>query len=541
MAPFPTAEQLPALKKEILADETLIGQVISRVGKHAVIIVRTQFMNEADSQLVHEALKTLAKKYNKVGFETTVSGLPALTSSINTIMLRDMRTLFLVSIAIQLFIMFLLFRHPVGMIAPIVVVILGILWSIGIMAVFHLPMTMLTNILPAFIICVGIGDSVHLQSVYRDLRRLGAPNNDAIIGAISTIGMPVLFTTLTTMFGLLSFRFASVDAIQELGAAGAFGVAMAMIHTLVILPIILSFNKKSLLGVSKEKKRDAIDRFLEFCAALSGSAVDAQTRGRWRGRRQLVLLAGLILGVVAVYGALQLRVWHNPLSWIPPDHEVRISFDELDEHMGGTSIVEVVVDSSSERGIKDMELLQGMEKLVTYIKAYKDPATQEAIVRNGISVLDIVKETNKALHQGDPKHYKLPDTQQGIVDAFTMFENMGPAQLKRMMTLDAQKTHMSFRVKWMEANAYAPLAEHIEEGVKLFIPSEKATITPTGSTYSLLSTVSMLINDLIRSFSVAFVVITFLMMVFLRSVRLGVVAMVPNLLPIAIILGAMGK
>ena len=76
-------------------------------------------------------------------------------------------------------------------------------WTFGTMAALGEPMTMLSNILPAFIVCVGVGDSIHLQSVYRDLRRAGTPNQEAIVAALSTTGVPMFFTTLTTMFGLI--------------------------------------------------------------------------------------------------------------------------------------------------------------------------------------------------------------------------------------------------------------------------------------------------------------------------------------------------
>ena len=155
-------------------------------------------------------------------------------------MLTDLARLGVVGMLLMLAMMALIFRHPLGILAPVLVVVQAVLWTLGTMAVLDVPMTMITNILPVFVICVGIGDSVHIQSVYRDAMQRGMEPHAAIVHAIGTTGIPVLFTTLTTAMGLLSFQFAAVDAIQDLGTFAALGVLLALVNSLVFLPAVLS-------------------------------------------------------------------------------------------------------------------------------------------------------------------------------------------------------------------------------------------------------------------------------------------------------------
>jgi len=124
---------------------------------------------------------------------------------------------------------------------------------------------MVTNVLPAFLLCVGIGDSIHVQSVYRDARRQGMPSREAIVYAVGATGVPVLFTSLTTAVGLLSFRFAHLEAIRDMGTFGAFGVFVALFNSVVGLPAFLTFNRKSLLGARAPTRpgTDLLDRLLE--------------------------------------------------------------------------------------------------------------------------------------------------------------------------------------------------------------------------------------------------------------------------------------
>ena len=143
-----------------------------------------------------------------------LAGMPAIAASLQELMLGDMSFFFSSALLMLSLVLFVMFRHPLGVIGPISVVVLSIIWTLGLMATFGLNMTMITTILPSFVICVGVADSVHLQSVYRDLRRLGHENREAIVGALASTGMPVLFTTLTTAMGLLSFSFAEYSKVQ---------------------------------------------------------------------------------------------------------------------------------------------------------------------------------------------------------------------------------------------------------------------------------------------------------------------------------------
>ncbi len=541
MDPFPTDAELPALKKTVLADRSIVGQVVGPAATHSVIVIRAHFMNENDTLKVEAEVAALAEKYTAPGFKVTSAGLPALNSALNELMLGDLGGLARLSAIAVVLILGFLFRHPAAVIGPLMVVAMAVLTTFGYMGASDTPVTMLSTILPAFISCVGIGDSVHLISVFRDYLKGGMERRDAIVAAVATTGVPILFTTLTTMVGLLSFRFASLAAIEDLGTAGAIGVFVAMVHSLVFLPIVLSFTRKTRLGAKEKGAEDNLDRFLHWCLDLSGLRVDdglGPEPPKARKRRRNTLLAGVWLVVAAVVGMSLLHVYHNPLAWVPEQTPIKIAFDTMDREIGGTGQVQLLIEGTTERGVKDRELLLGLEKLEAYVKAYEHPGGG-VLVGNSISLLDIIKETNQALHGGDPAFYKLPETQRAIDDALFLFTNAGPDALRRMATLDLGKTQMTIRVRWMDATSYLPLTEYLEAGIKKYVPAS-GKVSPTGSVYTLVTTVGTVIGDLSRRFGTAFLLITIIMALLLRSLKLGVVAMVPNLMPILAIMGLMG-
>jgi predicted RND superfamily exporter protein len=538
--PWPTTDEERArLRAEALGDAKMAGQVVGADATISAIILRTEFMSPEDLERVADELHVVLKRHEAPGFKLSLSGLPELAASLNRMMQREIRNLFVLAFGAQILMMFFLFRHPVGVFGPLAVVGLSSAWTFGYMAWAGLSVTMLSNVLPAFIIAVGIGDSVHVQSVYRDARRRGADNHAAIVSAIAATGKPVVFTTLTTMFGLLSLNYASMKAVNELGTAGALGVLFALVNTLTLLPVMLSFNRKGLLGAPPHGHHDILDRFLDLCGSISGRPISAPAGTPVDPRRRrMVLVGAVVLTVVAGFGISQLRVWHNPLSWIPDGDPTKVAFETTDSRLGGAATVQLLIRTKTELGMKDLELLRGLEALERRIREYSDPMVED-LVGGAFSLIDVVKETNRALHGGDEAFYRLPDTQAELADTLFLFENASPSELRRLASADLKISQFTLRVRWIEATSYGPFTRFIDQAIADCI-GDRAEVKTTGAAYTLFATVSMLIGDLLRSFGVAFAVITLLMIMLLNDIRLGLIAMVPNLLPIAYIMGFMG-
>lgn len=542
MDPMPTAAELPALKARVLADETLVGQVVGADGRHTAIALRTGFMSESDSARVYAALLEIVARHQGEGFELHVAGVPALNAGLTDILMDDLVWLVQLSSLAMFLIMGYLFRHPIAVFAPLMLVGLSALTTAAAMGLWGMPLTMMSNVLPAFLFCVGIGHSVHIISVYRDALRWGVEPDDAVRYAIASTGRPVLFTSLTTMVGLASFVFASLDVIGEMGLSGAFGVFVAFVLSVTFLPACLSFNRKGrLMGAKPMGEHDLIDRFLAFCLSLSGPSDDPGVGPELpmaaRRRRRNLMALGLLVGV-ALFGGSLMRMYHNPLVWLPAETPMRVAFDLMDAKVGGTGNVQLLVEGSEEKGLKDIALMRGLEALRAHIKAFEHP-TYGAIVGNAVGILDVIKETHRAFNGGDPAAYRLPETDGGVGDTLFLFEQSGPAELSRLATADLQQAQETIRVPWLEATRYQPLVDHIAEGIEQHIPPG-ATVQATGSIYTLVSTVGNLLRDLVASFGAAFVVITVIMMILLGGVRLGLIAMVPNLMPILMIGGVMG-
>ncbi|MDD9946315.1 MAG: efflux RND transporter permease subunit [Myxococcales bacterium] len=532
---WPEEADLPALRAKVMADAKLVGQVIGREGRHAVLVVRTQNMAESDRNLVFAEVEQIVTRYREKGARIWLGGPAALNATVSRVLMNDFQRLIGAGMLLIVIIVALIFRHPLGVIGPALVVAMSAVWTLGAMSTLGSKMTIVSNILPLFLICVGMGDSVHMQSVYRDNRRRGLENNAAIVDAVAATGIPVFFTTLTTALGLLSFRMASLGAIREMGAFGAFGVFVALTLSLVLLPIVLTFNKRSLLGVKTvDRGPDLIDRVLGACNMATRDPEGGVPRRRTRG-----LLVGTTLVGLLSAGALQIYVHHDPLAWMPDHYDIKQAFRTMDEHVGGTSSIAMLINPKEGHGLKDRELMLGLEALEQHTRAYVAPSGDENFIGTTTGVLDVVRESHRAVNGGSDDAYRVPETDRGVVDMFTLFENSGPDELKRLATVDLSSALMVIRVKWLEASAYGPVTDHFTSGVEANL-GKLADVRLTGAVFSSFQVVRSLITDLLRSFSLAFVVITLVMVVLLRGLKLGLIAMVPNLMPILAVIGFMG-
>lgn len=541
---WPDKADLPELRAWVLSNPTLIGQVVDRVGDHSVLVVRARELSPTDGGTLNRILNEIAARHRAPGFEVMVAGAPAVSTTMQDLLLQDTRLSLVLSSIVILLITFLLFRHPLGMLAPPLVVWQAEIWTLGTMAITDTPLTMVTTILPAFIGCVGLGDAIHVLSVYRNSRSEGVSNDEAIVEAVATTGMPVFMTTLTTAVGLLSFRLASLSAIQEMGTFGALGVCGALVNSVVFLPIMLTFNRRSLLGLRPDGTGQVtMDRLLLWFDRLSTATRDLRDGTLSHARRNRVLWVAGILAGLAAAGVVRLRVHHDGLEWIPQDEPVRIAVQTLEQSVGGTANLAIVLQAHRGQTLRDRETMLALERLERHILAYNGTeAGQRAggdVVRNVTSVLDPIRETWRAVHDNDRRHYAVPDSQRGVLDMFLLFENASPEELSQLTTVDMQRALMTVRVKWSDALSYLPLQAHLESGISKYLHGT-VDAQVTGSVNMSVGVVTSLLRDLLRSFGTAALVITIFMVFVLRDVRLGLLAMLPNLLPILIVMGFMG-
>jgi len=531
----PKAESLDELRAYVMKQPSMAGKIVSRAGTHSMIFIRTDFMDLDDQAKVDAEIRRVGSKYEADDFRIQYTGMAAINSEFQTLMMESMAICYVLSMLLMFAALMWTFRHPIGVLAPVLVVVQSVIWVVGALAITGTPMTLITTILPNFLTCVGIGDSVHILSTYRTARARGLECEDAIADAVSHTGRPVLFTTITTAAGLLSFLFADLGAIASLGLFGAVGVVAAMVQSLVLVPALLTFAPQARFGAAVADEEGIPDslagRFLSFCINLS------EPRGEDMRRRNRVLLVAASCVVMGLGGATVLRVYYDPISWMPKDAETRQAFVIMDEHLGGSGAIKLLVEPTEGRTMRDYDVVERLARLETHMLDYEDDGGR-SIPTSTDGILEVVRDSWWALHEKHPDSYAIPDTPRGVSDVMTMFESSGPEYLKRVTTVDGSASIIGMSMLHAPSSEYVPLLRHIEQGVRDIV-GDVAQVRVTGTMRQMVESDDAVLTDMSRSFGIALVFITMLMVWMLGDLRLGLIAMVPNLLPLVVVLGYM--
>ena len=258
-------------------------------------------------------------------------------------MFSDMPVFVLASLGVIALFLVILFRRLSGLVLPLLTVIFSLLTTLGLVAVTGTKLTIILQILPSFLLAVGIGYSMHLLVIYyRHLRDHG-DKGEAIAYAMGLSGVAFLITSLTTAGGLLSFAPVKVAPVSDLGLFGAAGVLFCVSFTLVLLPALLSVIPEGNHLVAAENlhlQKNSRTRY-SFADRMLKGCGDFAVNNPWT-----VIGISLLIALMSSFGAAQLRFSHNPIAWLPEDNSLRSATEAINEHMKGSAAIELVVELS---------------------------------------------------------------------------------------------------------------------------------------------------------------------------------------------------
>lgn len=484
------------------------------------------YLTDAENSELIRAVENIVKKHSFEGTEIYIAGSPVVTDFLKRTMMKDVKKfvkIIIITIAVFLFVMF---RRITGVLMPLFVVAMSLVSTVGLMAAAGTPIKLPTQILPTFILAVGVGDSVHILVIFFYHFNRNGNKRDAIAYALGHSGLAVLMTSLTTAGGLLSFSTAALAPIADLGKFAAVGVLLALVYTVLFLPALIAvapLKPKRLEKSGKAAAKSFFDRLLNGVANVSI-------------RHPLKTL--MISGFIVITGAVGLsRIWvsHNPMKWLPVDNPARVANEMIDAEMRGTTSLEVIVDTGKENGLYDPDLLNRLEESAAAFENYE---SDKVYAGKAWTITTILKETNQALHANNADFYNVPQDKNLIAQEFFLFENSGSEDLEDVTDSSFSKARFTIKVPFIDAIAYTSFFKTVEQHFENTFPD--ATVELTGMVKLFMGVVANAIYSMATSYGYAIIIITILMVVLIGKVRIGLLSMIPNLSPIIVMIGIMG-
>ncbi|VEN73128.1 RND transporter [Candidatus Desulfarcum epimagneticum] len=483
------------------------------------------FLTDAENSEIVRAVEAIVKRHDLGDTEIYIAGPPVLTDFLKRTMLEDMRKFMAIVVFTIAVFLFVMFRRISGVFAPLFVVLLSLVCAVGLMAGSGVALKLPTQILPSFILAVGVGDSVHILVIFFRRFDESGDKKAAIEHALGHSGLAILMTTLTTAGGFLSFSTADVAPLGDLGLFAAAGVFLALFYTLILLPALLS-----LIPIKPRARRPGKKAGAPFSDRLLNKVANVSIR-----RPGAVLIVSTVLIVASIAGAAQIVIWHNPMKWLPDTSAARLANEKIDFELKGTTNLEVILDTGRENGLHDPDFLNRLEESAKKFDSWR---SDKVSAGKAWSITTVLKETHQALHGNDPAFYAVPQNRDLAAQEFLLFENSGSDDLEDFTDSQFSMARLTIKVPFINALDYHSFIETVEAHFTKTFPD--ADIAITGLVPLLVRVITSAIRSMIRSYGYAFLAITLLMVLLIGRLRIGLVSMIPNLAPIVVTLGIMG-
>jgi predicted RND superfamily exporter protein len=547
-------EAIAEVRRRALANPVYVDNLISRDGRVTTIVIETEaysslgvsddefggfdepaqgeaepgappaFLTGEENARILRALAQVVVRHRAPGFEIYMAGTPVLVYEMSAAMGADtVRFTGLAVVAIAIF-LGALFRRLAAVVLPLVTVMLSVVCTISIMSVTGTPMTLPTQILPSFLLAVGVGHSVHILAIFYQARRRGEGKQEAICTALGHSGLAVLMTGLTTAGGLASFSVAELRPISHLGVFGPIGALLALTFTLVLLPALVSVFPMRAEPALRRRGPSRSQRALVWAGDLAV--------------RRAALVVGVcsLLLALAVTGAAQIRFAHDPIHWFPDDHDIPIATKLVNEELNGSMFLEFLVDSGEENGLHDPDLLTRMERIAEVAATVQ---AEDVYVGKTLSLVDVVKEIHQALNENRPEFHAIPDDRELLAQELLLFENSGSDDLEEFVDPLFRTGRITMKVPFRSGEKYPALYDELERQVRRIL-GDGFEYQMTGMGTLMGRTINAVIRSMARSYLIALSIITPLMILLIGNPRIGLLSMVPNLFPILLTLGLMG-
>ena len=487
--------------------------------------VERAFLSDKENSELVEAVERIAYSYDGPNFKVYASGSTVVADALKKAMQTNMARFTLMGLGVIGVVLFIMFRRPSGVVLPLIIVVLSVLGTLGLLPLTGRAFTLPMQILPSFLLAVGVGAAVHFLAIFFRQVQSGHSRADSVIYTMGHSGLPIVMTSVTTAAGLASFSGAEVAPVADLGIITALGIMLSLLLNLSLLPAALTLLP--LKAKSSDRAHSRHKRMDDLLKSISKFSVE---------RANVVLGVTAILLVIAVAGLTQLKFSHKPFDWLSPSEPSRQAIELIDDRLKGASSIEVVIDTKKVNGLYDPKILAGLDKLGTDILNFDSDYIE---VGKALSLADILKETNRALHANDDAFYTIPTDKDLIAQELFLFENSGSDDMEDFVDSQFRKARFTIKMPWADAVHLQEIDEQITAEFRAVLGDEVG-ISVTGMNALLGRTMEATIFSMAESYVIAAVVITVMMMIFLGSPSIGLISMIPNLSPIIITLGIMG-
>ena len=476
---------------------------------------RNELFEKIDSEVLDFEVKT--------GIKVHKSGLPYIRAN-STTKVKDEILIFLaLSVFITSLILYLFFRSFKAMMYSMLVVIVGVVWSVGIQSLFGYKVTILTGLIPPLIIVIGIPNCIFLLNKYHSEYKDHGNQIKALSRVIRKIGNAIFLTNTTTALGFATFIFTKSEILIEFGILAAIDIFVVFILSILIIPVIFSFLKAPKDRHTKHLENKAMFKIVSLLEYLV------------KYQRKAVYIVTVIIISLSIYGVSLITTTGNIIDDLPKNDPIVEDLKFFETSFNGVMPFEIVIDTKKKNGVfaDNGKALYKIQKLQRELAKYKE-------FSKPLSIAEAIKFSYQAYKKGNPKFYILPSaTELKKLNKYVKNDSRKNS-FSSFIDSTNQITRVSFQMADVGTKEMDILLSEIRPKIDAIFPPQEYNVSLTGTSVVFLKGTNYLVENLLTSLTLAIVLIASLMSVLFSSVRMVLVSLVPNLLPLLITAGLMG-
>lgn len=516
-----TDEYWSALRTNFSEDPFIGNLLINNAATVNAIFISID--DDLNSYLVRDEIiaqiRTILAEFDHK-YEFRLAGIPYFRNQYVHMLNDEILMYISISSIFILMLLWWLFRSVRGVLIPISIVWLTILFTVAVIVLTGGYFEILSSTIAPILLCVGVADSIHLLVKYQDSRLLGHTPGTSLRETIIVLGSATLLTSVTTAIGFGTLVTSNVIPMQRFGVYTAIGVLIAFVITIFLLPTILPYFKD---GVKGEKAQIRTHQYLGILLNRSYKWV--------LSHHKFIVIATLLVTVVFAFGATNIKVNGKIFDDVGKSTQVMKDSQFFTENLAPQFPLEIIVNTGEESGAFDPELLQRIDNFDVFLTKYPE-------IERTTSIATLVREIHKVMSPDEFALNPLPAERDLIAQYMFLLELTGTDAISKLVDFDYQTIRITANIEDVGSYRMNQIRDDLNIHISRYFPNE--TVTITGTSILVADLTGNIVGSLASSIALAFVFISLIMGWLFRNGKLVLISILPNIIPLVIAAGTMG-
>ena len=511
-----TDADMPRLKAIAINDPLLLNKIVSQTGHVSIVNVTNQLPGINPITEIPEVatkIRDIKAQFEEKfpDIKVQLTGMVMMNTTFSETSMSDSATLVPAMFGIVLLIMILLLRSFSGTFATLFVIIFSIAGTMGAAGWMGFYLTGPSVSAPTMIMTLAVADCIHILTTYYFEMRQGKVKKEALQESLRVNFKPILLTSVTTAIGFMSMNFSDSPPFRDLGNMVAIGVMLAFVFSITVFPALLMLLPVKASKVSPQSNYGIMEKFADFVVEK---------------RKILLPLTAVIILSLASF-LPQNKLDDNFVEYFDTTVPFRAATDFMEENLSGLSTIEVSIDSKESSGINDPQFLKTVGDFSEWLRA-------KAVTDHVSTISDVLKRLNKNMHADDPEFHKLPEERDLSAQYLLLYEMSLPygLDLNNQLNVDKSSTRVIGTFKNLSSVQQIEIEEEMNQWFAKNAPDYQVSISSPTLMFAHIGQRN--INSMLFGTAMALILISLLLAFALRSVRYGVISLLPNFIPASV-------